>query len=168
MHQYQGIIYHTNALKPIISASLKTGRRKEKRLKAEEILMQIRETQGLIDTLNTEIERAEGRGMSISANMGDGMPRGKGGKSERVANAAIEACDYYDKVKAYRKALVDLKLDIWNLILTLKPAWQDILIKYYFHRYTWEQVAEARGCSYRAVNKMNKNALKRLDEMLGE
>jgi len=135
-------------------------------LKAEEILLQIRETQGLIDTLEMEIVRIEGKGMSTSAQIGDGMPRAKGGKSDKVGSAAIEACEYYEKVKAYKKELVNLKLDIWNLILTLKPAWQDILIKYYFHRYTWEQIAEIRGCSYTAVDKMKKNALKKLNSML--
>ena len=68
--------------------------------------------------------------------------------------------------KAYKKELVNLKLDIWNLILTLKPAWQEILIKYYFQRYTWEQIADMKECSYTAVNKMKKNALNKLDKML--
>lgn len=135
-------------------------------LKAEEILLNIRETQGLIDTLELEISRIEGRAMSTTAQIGDGMPRAVGKKSDKVGNAAVEACEYYDKVKAYKKELVNLKLDIWNLILTLKPAWQEILIKYYFQRYTWEQIADMKECSYTAVNKMKKNALNKLDKML--
>lgn len=131
---------------------------------AKEYLTQIRSIAIRVRRIQNELEQLRADAASVSINL-DGMPR-VSGSTDRLAILAIKMAEYNTKLQEELNALLDEKVRAINMIKTLDPKQQTVLIEYYVHVKTWERIAEEMNISVRHCHRLHGNALYNFDKLL--
>ena len=132
---------------------------------AKEYLKQIRNIALTVRHIQNELERLRADAASASINL-DGMPHATSGNSDRLARLAIKMAEYNTELQDELNALLDEKAKAIKMIKTLPPKQQTILVEYYIHVKTWEQIAEEMDISVRHCHRLHGNALYNFDKVL--
>ena len=132
---------------------------------AKEYLKQIRSIALTVKRIQNELERLRADAASASINL-DGMPHATSGNSDRLARLAIKMAEYNTELQDELNALLDEKAKAIKMIKTLPPKQQTILVEYYIHVKTWEQIAEEMDISVRHCHRLHGNALYNFDKVL--
>ena len=131
---------------------------------AKEYLTQIRSIAIRVRRIQNELEQLRADAASVSINL-DGMPR-VSGSTDRLAILAIKMAEYNTKLQEELNTLLDEKVRAINMIKTLDPKQQTVLIEYYVHVKTWERIAEEMNISVRHCHRLHGNALYNFDKLL--
>lgn len=132
---------------------------------AKEYLKQIRSIALTVKRIQNELERLRADAASASINL-DGMPHASSGNSDKLARLAIKMAEYNTKLQEELNALLDEKAKAIKMIKTLPTKQQTILVEYYIHVKTWEQIAEEMDISVRHCHRLHGNALYNFDKVL--
>lgn len=133
---------------------------------AREYLTQIRTIALRVRRIQNELERLRADAASVSINL-DGMPR-VSGNGDRLARLAIKMAEYNTELQEELNTLLDEKVRAINMIKTLDPKQQTVLIEYYIHVKTWERIAEEMNLSVRHCHRIHGNALYNFDKLLNK
>lgn len=131
---------------------------------AKEYLKQIRSIALTVKRIQGDLEKLKTDAESVSINL-DGMPH-VAGNNDRLVRLAIKMSEYNTMLQQELAALLDERVKADKIIKTLPPKQQTVLVEYYFHVKTWEQIAEEMDISVRHCHRVHGNALYNFDKVL--
>ena len=131
---------------------------------AKEYLKQIRSIALTVKRIQGDLEKLKTDAESVSINL-DGMPHATG-NNDRLVRLAIKMSEYNTMLRQELAALLDERIKADEIIKTLPPKQQTVLVEYYFHVKTWEQIAEEMDISVRHCHRVHGNALYNFDKAL--
>lgn len=131
---------------------------------AKEYLKQIRSIALTVKRIQSDLEQLKTDAESVSINL-DGMPKATG-NNDRLVRLAIKMSEYNNMLQEELTTLLDERVKADKIIKTLPLKQQTVLIEYYFHVKTWEQIAEEMEISLRHCHRLHGNALYNFDKVL--
>lgn len=136
-------------------------------MNAEMYLTQVRKLDQLIDAKIAEREQLYVLATSASAKPLDGMPFSNTGVVSRtVENVVVDLIALAEEINALIDRYVDIKDEIAKLLEKLPEKEYGVLHRYYIRYMTLEQIAEDMGYSVRQINRIKRNGLKTLQDVI--
>lgn len=138
---------------------------------AKEYLSQVGALDSAIKRLDSEIDRARAELITIRSSWPDGQPHGSGGKSDPVADRAVQLADTITRIEAKqlvtRARLWKTRSEVVDMIGNVQdPLLQEVLYSHYVDGNKLEIVARQIGYSYRHMLRIHGQALLAMQRVL--
>lgn len=136
---------------------------------AKEYFRQISQMEAFINTKKQRVDALKALASSVGSSNLSGMPKNPSKSLSPMADAVCKALDLEAKIREDEYLLQQKKVFLLELIGTIDSCdCQTVLIKRYFERLSWEDIASLMFYSTRWIYKLHGRALEVMDEKLKE
>ncbi len=136
---------------------------------AKEIFKQLARMDAFIDAKKQRLDALKTLASSIGSPNLSGMPKNPSKPLSSLADAVCKALDLEVEIRSDEARLQEKKVHLLELIGTLDNSdHQTVLIKRYFERLSWENIASSMFYTTRWIFKLHGRALEEMDKKLSQ
>ena len=134
-------------------------------MKAKDFLKTIKQLENQIESKRYMAQTYRTLAEGVRSPVYSDMPKSPNRQLEPMAEALMKAVELEEEIKALEYELTQKRADVIDLISKLEKDYQIVLIKRYFEKKSWGEIAASMYYTERWIYKMHGTALKKLDEL---
>lgn len=134
-------------------------------MKAKEFFRDIKKLENEIESKKFMAETYRNLAEGVRSPSYSDMPKSPNRNLDPLASALIKAMELEDEVQTLNKQLILLKGEAMDMIIQLEKDYQIVLIKRYFEKLSWGEIAIAMYYTERWIYKLHGKALIEMDKL---